>query len=111
MRQPDVKSLGPKNWYGAIYYDLVPFKVKGKKYYMLLGFNPGNGLSHKKVIDIVQVMSNGQPRFGAALFEKENKTIYRYILEYDARAKVSVRYDEKKKMVVFDHLSPVRPEF
>jgi len=111
MKQADSKSLGGKNWFGALYYDMIPFKINGKKYHMLLGYNPGNGLSHKKVIEVVQVMSNGQPRFGAAVFEKEKKTVYRYILEYDARAKVSLRYNEKKKMVVFDHLSPLRPEF
>jgi len=111
LRSAQFKTLNAKNWFGALYYDMVPFKIKGKKYHLLLGFNPGNGLSHKKVVDIVQIMNNGQPRFGAAIFEKDKKTASRIVLEYDARAKISLRYIDQAKMIVFDHLSPSRPEF
>lgn len=110
LRSAQYKTLNAKTWFGALYYDMIPFKIKGKKYCMLLGFNPGNGLSHKKVIDIVQIMANGQPRFGAPIFEKDKKMANRIILEYDARAKVSLRYNDNSKMVVFDHLMPQRPE-
>jgi hypothetical protein len=111
LRSAQFKTLNAKSWFGALYYDMIPFKIKGKKYYMLLGFNPGNGLSHKKVIDVVQIMSNGQPRFGSPIFEKDKKSASRIILEYDARAKISVKYNDQDKMIVFDHLSPSRPEF
>lgn len=110
LRTAQFKTLNAKNWFGALYYDMIPFKIKGKKYYAVLGFNPGDGLSHKKVVDIVQIMSNGQPRFGAPLFEKDKKQASRIILEYDARAKISLRYNDQDKMIVFDHLSPSRPE-
>jgi hypothetical protein len=110
LRTAQFKVLNGKNWFGALYYDMVPFKIKGKKYYMVLGFNPGDGLSHKKVVDVVQVMNNGQPRFGAPLFEKDKKQASRIILEYDARAKITLRYIEDARMIVFDHLSPSRPE-
>lgn len=111
LRSAQFKNLNAKTWFGALYYDMVPFKIKGKKYYMVLGFNPGNGLSHKKVIDVIQIMANGQPRFGAPIFEKDKKMANRIILEYDARAKVSLKYYEETKMVIFDHLAPSRPEF
>lgn len=111
LRSAQFKTLNAKNWFGALYYDMVPFKIKGKKYHLLLGFNPGNGLSHKKVVEVVQIMNNGQPRFGAAIFEKDKKTASRIVLEYDARAKISLRYIDQAKMIVFDHLSPSRPEF
>lgn len=110
LRSAQFKTLNAKTWFGALYYDMIPFKIKGKKYCVLLGFNPGNGLSHKKVIDVVQIMSNGQPRFGAPLFEKDKKLAHRIILEYDARAKISLRYNDQSNMIVFDHLVPQRPE-
>ncbi len=110
LRSAQYKTLYAKNWFGALYYDMIPFKIKGKKYCLLLGFNPGDGLSHKKVVDIVQVMANGQPKFGAPVFEKDRKMASRIILEYDARAKVSLRYNEETKLIVFDHLVPLRPE-
>lgn len=109
-RGSQFKTLNSKSWLGALYYDMVPFKVKGKKYHALLGYNPGNGLFHRKIIDIVQIMNNGQPRFGAPVFEKDKKFAHRIILEYDARAKVTLRYLDDKKMFVFDHLIPSRPE-
>jgi hypothetical protein len=110
LRSAQFKTLNAKSWFGALYYDIVPFKIKDKKYFMLLGFNPGNGLSHKKVIDVVQVTSNGQPRFGAPVFEKDKKMANRIILEYDGRAKITLKYNRDTKMVVFDHLIPQRPE-
>jgi hypothetical protein len=110
LRSAQYKTLNAKTWFGALYYDMVPFKIKGKKYHLLLGFNPGNGISHKKVIDIVQIMANGQPRFGSPIFEKDKKMASRIILEYDGRAKVSLKYYEDTKKVVFDHLIPQRPE-
>jgi hypothetical protein len=110
LRSAQYKVLNAKSWFGALYYDMIPFKIKGKKYYILLGFNPGDGLSHKKVIDIVQVMNNGQPRFGAPLFEKDKKAASRIILQYDARAKITLRYNAETKMIVFDHLVPSRAE-
>ncbi len=110
LRSAQYKTLNAKSWFGSLYYDMIPFKIKGKKYYAVLGFNPGNGISHKKVVDIIQIMSNGQPRFGAAVFEKDKKMATRIILEYDSRAKVSLRYNEELKMIVFDHLVPSRPE-
>jgi len=110
LRSAQFKTLNAKSWYGALYYDMIPFKIKGKKYYAVLGYNPGDGLSHKKVIDVIQLTANGQPRFGAAVFEKDEKTASRIILEYDARAKVSLRFDETNDRFVFDHLVPPRPE-
>lgn len=109
-RSAQFKSLNSKSWLGALYYDLIPFKIKGKKYYAVTGFNPGNGLSHRKVIDVIQITNNGQPRFGAPIFEKDKKFAHRIILEYDARAKVTLRYIDDKKMFVFDHLVPARAE-
>jgi hypothetical protein len=110
IKSVEFKTLNAKNWFGALYYNMIPFKIKGKKYWILLGFNPGNGLSHKKVIDIVQIMNNGQPRFGMPVFEKEKKMASRIVLEYDARAKITLQYNEALKMIVFDHLVPQRPE-
>lgn len=110
LKSAQFKTLNAKTWFGALYYDMVPFKIKGKKYCMLLGFNPGNGVSHKKVVDIVQIMANGQPRFGAAVFEMDKRMASRIILEYDGRAKVNLRYNEQSKLIVFDHLVPLRPE-
>lgn len=110
LRSAQFKTLNAKTWLGALYYDMIPFKIKGKKYSLLLGFDPGNGISHKKIVDVVQIMSNGQPRFGAPIFEKDKKFANRIILEYDARAKITLRYNEAAKMIVFDHLIPQRPE-
>lgn len=110
IKSAQSKTLNAKNWFGALYYNMVPFKLKGKKYFLLLGFNPGNGISHKKVVDVIQIMSNGQPRFGAPVFETNSKMTNRIILEYDSRAKITLRYNDATKMIVFDHLAPLRPE-
>lgn len=104
------KTLNQDNWLGAVYYEIIEFKQKNKKYYALIGFDGNNGITHKKIIDILSFTSNGQPRFGAPVFINEKRIANRIIFEYSAKAKISLSYHEKNKMIIFDHLAPERPE-
>ncbi|MCX7744250.1 MAG: hypothetical protein N2167_06755 [Flavobacteriales bacterium] len=103
------KSLDASHWLGMVYYDLIPV-IQGKNtYYVLLGFHGNDGLTHKKFIDVITVSSNGTIKFGAPVFIQDQRTSHRVIFEYRANAKMSLRYNEKNKMIVFDHLSPENP--
>lgn len=103
------KTLDASHWMGMVYYDLIPV-IQGKNsYYILLGFHGNDGLTHKKAIDVITVAQNGTVKFGAPVFVQDQRTAYRVIFEYRANAKMSLRYNEKNKMLVFDHLSPENP--
>lgn len=110
IKKPEHKQLSEKNWYGAVYYDII--KLKNKQY-TLLGWNGKDALTTQKVIEVMTV-SRKKVKFGATIFKFEDtkKKKRRFILEYADDAFVSLKYQKKKKKeeIVFSHLSPATPQ-
>ncbi|MBI3503072.1 MAG: hypothetical protein HY063_14900 [Bacteroidetes bacterium] len=112
MRGKEIENatLDNTKWYGAYYFQLAEFKYKKKKQYVLLGWDGNNLMSNKKLIDVLSFDSKGFPKFGDAIFSKDNgKIVKRIIFEYKAGIYMSLRYEEEKNAIVFDHLSPSDP--
>ncbi len=94
-------------WFGAVYYDIIEKKSGKNTYYYLLGWHGNDRLTNKKVIDLLFFDPWDNITFGAPVFSDENKRLkYRVVFEFSAQAVMLMRYDKKKKMIVFDHLSP-----
>jgi len=108
IRNPLLKDLDSKNWYGAYYYKIIYFKKKGRKFYTLLGKNWNNGISEKKIIDILYFGGKNKIKFGLPILLKGKEKTKRIILEYDAKASVSLNYSDKSKKIIFDHLVPLK---
>ncbi len=127
--------LGPENWLGSVYQELIETKYDGKVFYTLLGWTGVNALTQRKVIEpILFRSSSSRPQFGQALFRRE-KNLRRVVLEYSRNAMVNVRFDEqivrtyenkkikkngrtinmqvpheeKMKMILFDEIAPMLP--
>lgn len=98
--------LGPEGWYGAQYFKMIQQKIKGKKYYTLLGWDGFNNRSNRKLIDVLYFNSNNEPQFGAPIFRKEGNTLKRVIWKYNNKATMEVEYDPEEKVIAFDHLVP-----
>lgn len=96
------------HWYGALYYQIIYNKNKGKKYYTLLGWEANNRETTIKLIDIIQFNKKGEPEFGMPIFPQK---MLRIIFEYSNQASMSLKYDEKKKQIIYDHLAPSSPEY
>ncbi len=111
IKDPENQVLSPQNWYGALYYDIIPEKVNGTTYYTLLGFDFNDIFTSKKMIDVFYFENNSIPRFGRPMFNYENKLLCRVIFQFSARVVMSLNYDKSKKMIVFDHLSPSQPSY
>ena len=105
LPQPEMTTLNIKNWYGALYYKLIPMKNKGQRVYTLLGWDGNNNLTTKKIIDVLHFSDVGVPKFGLPLFEIDDQLKSRLIFEYRNMAVMSVRYYAKGKRIVVDHLS------
>jgi len=100
------------NWYGAVYYKIIAKKYKKKRTYLLLGWDANDDFTNKKIIDILYVdKDEEQPIFGKNIIDYNGKNITRLIFEYTERVAMTLKYDEKLKMVVWDHLSPSKQEF
>ena len=97
-------QLNYDQWYGCLYYDIIPIKVNKENYYTLLGWDGSNTTTTKKIIDIIKVDKNKKPIFGANIF---NNNQHRILIEYSSQHPVSLQYDDKLEYIVFDHLEPI----
>jgi hypothetical protein len=104
IRTDTVYSEG--NWYGALYYDLRPVKVKKEVHYVLLGMDFGNRSVNRKIIDVLSFTKDGDIIFGKKWFSVNNDTKFREVLEYDAGGVMSLKFYSAKS-IVFDHLVPL----
>lgn len=106
LQNPLHRVLSPSNWFGAIYYGVQPM---GRKRYLLLGLNMHNNLSRIKVADPLFFDNRGWPIWGAPVIKHGGKIYHRFLLEYYAEASVRLNWDDRLKMIVYDHLTPIAP--
>ena len=95
-----------KNWYGALYYDLKPVRIKNEISYVLLGIDFGNRLINRKIIDVLGFKSDGEIIFGKKWFSVGNEIKFRDVFEYDATGVMSLKFYSGKS-IVFNHLVPL----
>ncbi len=111
IKDPAKRYLSPQNWYGAVYYEIIPFKYRKKKVYVLLGSDPADQLVNRKIIEFMTFKPSGEPRFGYDVKDELGQPVKRFIFEYNNQAAMLLRWNEDMKMIVFDHLSPSKPKF
>jgi hypothetical protein len=109
IKNPENSISDNKNWYGMLYYAIIPKKTKKQTYYTLLGWDGNDKFSKKKIIDVLTFDSKGVPRFGADIFVTPKKKFKRVIFEYASSCSMSLKYNSKKDSIVFDHLAPENP--
>lgn len=110
MKDPENAILDNTKWFGAYYYEVVFVKHKKKKYYVLLGWDGNNHISNKRLIDVLYFTDKGFPKFGDAIFSTETGKIKkRVIFEYQAGLFMSLKFEQERNAIVFDHLSPSNP--
>jgi hypothetical protein len=96
------------NWYGALYYDIRPFK--SEKGYILLGIDYGNSFITRKIIDVLSFGPGNSLVFGKRCFTDGKNVSPRVVFEFSATAVMSLRFASETS-IVFDHLSPISPEY
>jgi len=111
ITDPAKEILNKKNWIGALYYSVIEETYKGKSYYLLLGFDFNDVFSSKKIIEVLTFGNDSEPIFGSDVFKVDNNLIARVVFEYSARVTMTLHYVSDKQTIIFDHLSPYRPDF
>ncbi len=112
IEEPENKILDKDNWYGALYYSIIPKEGRfDKTYYTLLGYDPNDYMTNRKVIDVLHFDKNNQPVFGAEIFKNQREMSKRILFEYAEFASMTLQYDKDKDMIVYDHLSPSKPQY
>jgi len=107
----DLKPEGvidAKNWYGALYYKMIPFERNNKIEYILLGWDGGTPGSNFKLIDVLSFTGSAL-KLGSPVFKVKKSTLKRVIFEHSDKTTMTVKFEEKYGRIVFDHLSPESP--
>lgn len=100
--------IDAKNWYGALYYKIIPVEYLNEIQYVLLGWDGATTMSNFKVIDVMSFKGNAV-KLGSPLFVTHKKTLKRVVFEYSDKSDMALRMDQKRNRIVFDHLSPESP--
>ena len=98
-----------QDWYGALYYDIKPYTIKGEKCWILLGIDYGNPDISRKIIDVVSFTPGDSILFGRKWFDAGAKKQFRDVFEYASNAMMSLRF-KSDSSIVFDHLVPFSPD-
>jgi hypothetical protein len=96
---PEEVVLSDNAWYGMVYTHLITTKYEGKYFYTLIGWNGGNSIVQRKVIEPVSFKRNStRPTFGSLMFrngKNGNKNLRRIIFRYAKDVNINVQYDEQ----------------
>lgn len=105
LPDPEAVAVRADQWYGLVYYNIVPFEMADKsKAWLLFGYDGHSTYERRKVIDVLHFKED-KPVFGAPVFRmNKNDLRHRIIYQFSADAAVRVNYDENEKMIVCDHL-------
>jgi hypothetical protein len=100
--------IDSKNWYGALYYKIIPVEYNNEFQYVLFGWDGATTSSNFKLIDVL-VFKGNTAKFGSPLFVNKNKVLKRVVFEFADKSIMSLKMDQKRNRIVFDHLSPETP--
>ena len=111
IRNPIYDDLDSKNWFGALYYEIIYIKKSGRKFYTLLGWDGNDGRSTKKIIEPMYFSGKNKVKFGLPIFRLKKKSKQkRFILEYDSKSSFSLKFNKEENRIIFDQLVPIKKE-
>ena len=107
---PENDVLKSDEWYGCLYYAVIVKTKRKKTYYTLLGWDGNNNIIARKIIDVLIFKPNNEPVLGASVFKMNRGTQKRVVFKFSATGSMVLVYDPEYKRIIFDHLSPAKPE-
>lgn len=96
------------NWYGALYYKIIPIEKGTRTMYTLIGWDYNSTLSQMKLLDVIY-FSGSDVKLGSPIFKLGKTTQYRVFFEHSKKATMYLNYEKERKRIMLDHLSPEAP--
>jgi hypothetical protein len=110
IKNAESQSLDCKKWFGALYYKIIENKSGKNTYYTLLAWDGHNNQTWRKLIEVLWFDREGTPHFGENIFNMGKTPKKRIVFEFRAEMIMALKYNEEKKMIIFDNLAPESPE-
>lgn len=108
MPSQPTEVIDHNNWYGALYYKIIPVKRGSRMIYTLLGWDHNSSLSQLKLIDAMYFTSSAV-KFGSPIFKMGNETKKRVFFEHSKKTSMHLNYEPHRERIMMDHLSPESP--
>ena len=108
MPTQPTEIISSDEWYGALYYKIIPVSKGSKTIYTVLGWDYYGPSSQIKLIDAIYI--NGTTvKLGSPIFKQGRETLKRVYFEHSKKSSMALNYEENRKRIIFDHLSPESP--
>ena len=95
----------PKDWPGAVYYEVLIQEQGSRPVYTLLGWDGADNIRTRKIVETLSV-SGTKLKFGVPIISAGRGSTKRYVLEYSDQVSAILQWREDLDMIVMDHLSP-----
>jgi hypothetical protein len=105
--QPD-GILSADQWYGALYYKIIPMDKGTRTLYTVLAWDYFSDMSQMKMIDVMYVSGNAI-KLGNPVFKVGKETFNRVYYEHSKKATMYLNYEGDRNRIMMDHLSPESP--
>lgn len=101
VKSPESYVGTPDKWFGMLYTQVIACDG----FYTLIGWDGNDKLSQRKFIDVLHFKPDGTPVFGKDVFRIPHKNPRRMMFEYSSEIVMSVKYNEKRKQIIYSHLA------
>lgn len=101
VKAPEMYVGTPDKWFGMLYTQLI--ECDG--FYTLIGWDGNDKLTQRKFVDVLYFKPDGTPVFGKDVFKMARKNPRRLMFEYSTEVSMSLKYNEKKKQIIYSHLA------
>lgn len=108
---PEMPGLNAENWFGALYYEIIEKKSGRNSDYVLLGINFNDRYSNYKIIEALNFSGRGKPVFNNAIFYFGKSRKKRVLFQYNEKAVMMLKYEEKVQTIIFDRLYPLEAKY
>lgn len=98
------KRYDQNSWPGGVCYKAIPLKLKKTYGYTILSWDGHNGVTSKKIIDVVTFDKHGGVVFGAPIFVSQKEESFRLSFEYSSKNSLLLDYDSVKECIVTNSL-------
>jgi hypothetical protein len=105
--QPD-GILTADQWYGALYYRIIPIDKGSRTLYTVLAWDYFSDMSQMKMVDVMYISGN-TVKLGSPIFKIGKETYNRVYFEHSKKATMYLNYEADRNRIMMDHLSPESP--
>lgn len=106
VKTPESYVADPSKWFGMLYYEIII----NDDYYTLLGWDGNDKITQRKFVDVLWFKPDGTPMFGKDVFKYPGKFAKRLMFEYSSEISMSMKYQQSRNEIVFNHLAPKDPD-